>query len=70
MIAAMLPDNAVGDTSALVGFVAVLAALVTITMLPEPKGQSLEALTETERQPTSAKVLGLAESRGVRPPPA
>jgi hypothetical protein len=46
-------------------------AIVTITMLPEPKGQSLETLTgETSPQPTSATVLGLAESRGLRPPPA
>jgi hypothetical protein len=58
------------DTSAIVGFVALLGAIVTITTLPEPKGQSLEELTEEgERPPTSAVALGLAHSRGVRPPP-
>jgi hypothetical protein len=59
------------DTSALVGTVAVIGAVVTITMLPEPKCQSLEEITEeNEPLPTSATVLGLAHSRGLRPPPA
>ncbi len=49
-----------------------VGAVVTVTMLPEPKGQSLEVLTEEHEQPvpTSVTVLGLAESRGTRPPPA
>jgi PHS family inorganic phosphate transporter-like MFS transporter len=53
-------------------FMALLGAVVTITLLPEPKGQSLESLTEEdgEKAPTSALVLGLAESRGTRPPSA
>ena len=38
---------------------------------PRAEGQSLEELTEgTPRFPTSATVLGLAESRATRPPPA
>jgi hypothetical protein len=44
--------------------------VVTIALLPEPKGQSLEELTEGDSTPTSAKVLGLAESRGLRSPAA
>jgi hypothetical protein len=67
----LLPRIGLSHTSAIVGFIALAGAIVTITMLPEPKGQSLETLTEeTGRQPTSATVLGLAESRGLRPPPA
>ncbi len=45
----------------------VLGLLVTVTMLPEPKGPSLEEFTE-RRLPSSAVTLGLAESRGTRPP--
>jgi MFS transporter, PHS family, inorganic phosphate transporter len=39
--------------------------LATLALLPEPKGASLEDLTE-DRYPTSAVALGLAESRGTR----
>jgi MFS transporter, PHS family, inorganic phosphate transporter len=67
----LLPRIGLADTSAIVGLVAVLGAVVTVTTLPEPKGQSLEELTEGgERAPTSVAVLGLAESRGTRPPAA
>jgi MFS family permease len=67
----LLPRVGLGDTSAIVGFIALVGAVVTITTLPEPKGQSLESLTgESEELPTSAKALGIAESRGLRPPPA
>ena len=70
-LTSLLPRIGLGDISAIVGFVALVGALVTITMLPEPKGQSLESLTEVEdRLPTSATVLGIAESRGTRPPSA
>jgi MFS transporter, PHS family, inorganic phosphate transporter len=70
-LTSLLPRMGLADVSAIVGFIALAGAVVTITMLPEPKGQSLETLTEdTSRQPTSATVLGLAESRGVRTPPA
>jgi hypothetical protein len=64
-------SHGLGQTSAIVGFVALGGALTTVTTLPEPKGQSLEELTEdAKHRPTSATVLGLAESRGLRPPPA
>jgi MFS transporter, PHS family, inorganic phosphate transporter len=56
--------------SLLVAAVAALGALVTIWLLPEPKGKSLEELTETDQFPTSAIALGLAESRGIRTPAA
>jgi len=70
-LTSLLPRIGFADTSAIVGFVALIGAVVTITTLPEPKGQSLEELTEEgERPPTSAVALGLAHSRGVRPPPA
>jgi hypothetical protein len=38
-------------------------------MLPEPKGTSLEDFTE-RRTASSAAALGVAASRGVRPPSA
>jgi hypothetical protein len=67
----LLPRVGLADTSAIVGFIAVLGAIVTVTTFPEPKGQSLEELTaENTRPPTNAVALGLAESRGIRPPPA
>jgi PHS family inorganic phosphate transporter-like MFS transporter len=70
-LTSLLPRIGLADTSAIVGFVAVLGAVVSVTTLPEPKGQSLEELTEGgERAPTSVAVLGLAESRGTRPPAA
>jgi MFS family permease len=70
-LTSLLPRIGFADTSAIVGFVALIGAVVTITTLPEPKGQSLEELTEeSEKLPTSAVALGLAHSRGVRPPPA
>jgi len=40
-----------------------------VTLLPEPKGKSLEDVTE-QRFPTSAVALGILESRGSRPPAA
>jgi hypothetical protein len=43
--------------------------LATVLLLPEPKCQSLEELTETP-SPTSAVALSVAESRGTRPPSA
>jgi MFS transporter, PHS family, inorganic phosphate transporter len=70
-LTSLLPRIGLADVSAIVGFIALAGAVVTITMLPEPRGQSLEALTgDGDSQPTSATVLGLAESRGLRPPPA
>ncbi len=70
-LTSLLPRIGLADTSAIVGGVALVGAVVTLALLPEPKGQSLEALTEEDRAlPTSAHVLGLAESRGLRPPAA
>jgi MFS transporter, PHS family, inorganic phosphate transporter len=71
-LTALLPRIGLGSTSALVGGVAAVGAVVTITMLPEPKGQSLEEITEegNEPQPPSVHVLALAHSRGIRPPSA
>jgi len=71
-LTALLPRIGLGSTSALVGGVAAVGAVVTITLLPEPKGQSLEEITEegNEPQPTSVSVLALAHSRGIRPPSA
>ena len=70
-LTSLLPRIGLGDTSAIVGFIALAGAVVTITMLPEPKGQSLEVLTgETGDMPTSATALGIAESRGLRSPHA
>jgi MFS transporter, PHS family, inorganic phosphate transporter len=70
-LTALLPVIGFGRTSAIVAGVCLLGLLVTVLLLPEPKGKSLETLTETEpTYPTSATALGLAESRGIRPPPA
>jgi MFS transporter, PHS family, inorganic phosphate transporter len=69
-LAALLPSIGLGRTAAIVAGVSVLGLLVTVTLLPEPKGASLEELTEETRYPTSAVALGLAESRGTRPPSA
>lgn len=69
-LTALLPAIGLSRTSVLVAGVAVLGPLVTLTMLPEPKGSSLEEFTEApaESFPASAAALGLAESRGTRPP--
>jgi hypothetical protein len=42
--------------------------VVTLTMLPEPKGTSLEDFTEPA--PASQAAFGVAVSRGVRSPAA
>jgi MFS transporter, PHS family, inorganic phosphate transporter len=68
-LTALLPAIGLSRTSALVAGVAVLGLLATVTLLPEPKGKSLEELTETQF-PTSAVALGVAESRGTRAPRA
>lgn len=69
-LTAPLPSIGLGPTSGIVAGVAVLGAAVSLVALPEPKGRSLEDLTEGDRWPTSATVLGLAESRGLRSPRA
>lgn len=69
-LTSLLPRIGLGDTSLIVAMVALLGAVVTISTLPEPKGQSLEDITEEPAMPSSAIALGLAQSRGLRPPPA
>ncbi len=69
-LTALLPRVGLGKTSALVGVVALLGAIVTVCLLPEPKGLSLEELTREEQTPATATLLGLAESRGLRFPSA
>jgi MFS family permease len=64
-LTALLPAIGLGQVSALVAGVSVLGLLVTVTLLPEPKGASLEQLTE-DQFPSSAVALGVAESRGAR----
>jgi MFS transporter, PHS family, inorganic phosphate transporter len=68
-LTALLPAIGLSRTSALVAGVALLGLLATLTLLPEPKGKSLEELTENQL-PTSAVALGVAESRGTRAPTA
>ena len=68
-LTALLPAIGLSRTSALVAGVAVLGLLATLTLLPEPKGKSLEELTENPF-PASAVALGVAESRGTRAPSA
>jgi MFS transporter, PHS family, inorganic phosphate transporter len=65
-LTALLPVMGLGKVSAIVAGASLLGLLATVTMLPEPKGTSLEDFTES-RMPTSAVALSLAESRGTRP---
>jgi MFS family permease len=67
-LTALLPAIGLGRTSAIVAGVSVLGLFVTLALLPEPKGESLEDITEGF--PSSAVALGVAESRGSRPPSA
>jgi len=69
-LAALLPRIGLSETSAIVAGVSLLGLLATVALLPEPKGASLEDLTEGERFPSSAVALGVAESRATRPPAA
>jgi hypothetical protein len=46
-LTALLPAIGFGKTSAIVAGVSLAGLLVTVTLLPEPKGISLEELTET-----------------------
>jgi PHS family inorganic phosphate transporter-like MFS transporter len=66
---ALLPAIGPGKVSGLVAGVSLLGLLATVVLLPEPKGTSLEDFTEN-RLPSSAVALGVAESRGPRPPAA
>jgi PHS family inorganic phosphate transporter-like MFS transporter len=64
-LTALLPAVGLGKVSALVAAVSVLGLLVTVTLLPEPKGASLEQLTETPF-PHGAVALATAGSPGTR----
>jgi MFS transporter, PHS family, inorganic phosphate transporter len=67
VLTALLPATGLGKVSALVAVMSLLGLLVTITLLPEPKGASLEQLTET---PFSHGVVSLtAASPGTRSSP-
>jgi len=68
-LVALLPAIGLGPTSGIVAGVALLGLLVTLTMLPEPKGTSLEDFTEPRRASSEA-ALGLSVSRGTRAPRA
>ena len=69
-LTSLLSSTGLADVSLVVAIVSVAGAVVSFFMLPEPKGRSLEELTETSHLPTSAVALGIASSRGVRPPSA
>jgi len=54
-LTALLPVIGFARTSAIVAGVCVLGLLVTVTLLPEPKGRSLEELTQPgSGQPASS----------------
>jgi MFS family permease len=59
----LLSDWGLGRCCLLVAGVALLGAVVTLALLPEPRGKSLEEITDDPQVPSSAVVLGMAESR-------
>jgi Na+/melibiose symporter-like transporter len=65
----LLTGLGLGRTSLLVAAVALAGAFVALLTLPEPSGRSLEDIGP-DGMPSSAVTLGVAESRGTRPPPA
>ena len=67
-LTALLPAIGLGRTSALVAAVLVLGLLATVTLLPEPKGVSLEKLTEVAdtARPAAQPLAGTGKTR----PPA
>jgi MFS family permease len=56
-LTALLPAIGFTRTSAIVAGVSLLGLLVTVMLLPEPKGLSLEELTETSRLPMAWSAL-------------
>jgi MFS transporter, PHS family, inorganic phosphate transporter len=68
VLTSLLSASGLGYVFLLVAIVAIVGAAITLLLLPEPKGKSLEELTETSKLPTSAVVLGLAHGRAMRPP--
>lgn len=70
VLTAVLPVAGLARASLLPAGVCLLGLLATL-LLPEPKGRSLEELTEQAApSPSSAVALGVAESRGSRAHPA
>ena len=67
-LTALLSVIGLSKVSALVAAVSVLGLLVTVTLLPEPKGASLEQLTETPFRPSAVELAG-AENPGPRSSP-
>ena len=68
-LTALLPIIGLGRTSALVAGVLLLGLLATLTLLPEPKGISLEELTETS-PPATGPPRPAASRPGTRRPGA
>jgi len=64
----LVPRAGLGGTGTIVATVALLGMAVALTMLPGLRGQSLEPLSDGA--PAGAAALGIAESRGIRTPPA
>jgi MFS family permease len=69
VLAWLLPAIGLGRVSAIVAGVSVLGLLATWLLLPEPRGASLEEISEPVF-PVSAVALSVAETRGTRPPAA
>jgi MFS family permease len=69
-LTSLLNSTGLGRVSLLVAVVSALGGLVTLRLMPESKGRSLEELSDTRDLPSSAVALGVAESRGTRPPSA
>ena len=65
-LSALLPVIGFGRTSAIVAGVCLLGLLVTVTLLPEPTGISLEELTET--RPGHADMTSAAKNQGATLP--
>jgi sugar transport protein len=68
-LTALLPAIGLADTSALVAGVWVLGLLATVTLLPEPKGLSLEAITQAAYT-GQVVTVPMPERRQARPPAA
>lgn len=61
-LTALLPAIGLATTSAIVAGVCTLGVLATVTLLPEPKGASLEHFAEAGIMP-SGDAHGIAEAR-------
>jgi len=68
-LTSMLNDSGVPRVAMLVAIVSLGGLLATVTLLPEPRGKSLEDMSERgagAEYPPSAVALGVSESRGTR----